>query len=149
MIDTFVVDGEHLFLSNFFEGELVLPWIPDLPAKTAEHAYQCMRAVSPEDAIKVLECDTPGQAKRTAHNLITTRSDWEEMKLHAMRATLTLKFAHGSEMAKLLLDTGDEYLAEGNTWGDTYWGTVDDHGSNWLGILLMARRAELRGGFPS
>ena len=47
---------------------------------------------------------------------------------------------------KVLLDTGEEILEEGNTWHDTYWG-VDlktGEGKNMLGSILMRVRNELR-----
>lgn len=37
----------------------------------------------------------------------------------------------------------DEHLEEGNTWGDTIWGTVDGVGENRLGKILMRVRDEL------
>jgi len=150
MIETFVVDGVHSFLSNFYESEFILPWIPQLSdcgglAKTAEHAYQSMKASKKHDALLVLDAATPGLAKKCGR-AVTLRPDWEEIKIPVMRATLNLKFAAGTPLATRLLETEDQYLQEGNTWGDTFWGVCDGHGQNWLGFLLMARRAELRGG---
>ena len=43
-----------------------------------------------------------------------------------------------------LLATGDEHLEEGNTWGDTTWGTVNGIGENRLGRILMKVRKELQ-----
>ena len=56
------------------------------------------------------------------------------------------KFTQNPDLAKRLLDTGDEILEEGNTWHDTYWG-VDlktGEGKNMLGSILMRVRNELR-----
>ena len=65
---------------------------------------------------------------------------------HAMRAVLRAKFAAGSQMAAALLATGDAFLLEHNervgrdhVWSDNKTGD----GKNWLGALLMLRRAEL------
>ena len=38
----------------------------------------------------------------------------------------------------------DEHLEEGNTWGDTTWGTVNGIGENRLGRILMKVRKELQ-----
>ena len=38
----------------------------------------------------------------------------------------------------------DEYLEEGNNWGDKVWGTVNGEGENNLGKILMRVRKELR-----
>ena len=43
-----------------------------------------------------------------------------------------------------MIETGDEYLEEGNTWGDRIWGTVNGKGQNNLGKILMRVREELR-----
>ncbi len=144
MIATFVVDGEHSFLSNFFESEILLPWDPDHVAKSAEHLYQSMKATNPADADFVLSAPTPAEAKKRGRR-IEQHPNWDALKIPAMRATLNLKFAVGQPESARLLQTADQYLAEGNDWGDTFWGVVDGQGDNWLGVLLMARRAELRG----
>jgi ribA/ribD-fused uncharacterized protein len=146
VIETFVVDGEHSFLSNFYESLIVLPWTEQV-AKSGEHAYQSMKAVARPDASYVLEALTPAEAKRRGR-LILNHPQWQEQKLIAMRTMLKLKFLPDSELAAKLLRTGDHYLQEGNTWGDRFWG-VDETGQNWLGHLLMARRAELRSGAVS
>jgi hypothetical protein len=60
-----------------------------------------------------------------------------------MEAVLVLKFARGSALAKKLVATGDRELVETNEWGDQFWGVCGGRGENWLGRLLMARRARL------
>lgn len=138
VIDSF--RNEYRFLSNFYPSPIVCPIGS---AQTAEHAYQALKANRPADAEIVLAAPTPGAAKRAGRK-IAIREDWEAVKLAVMRDVLALKFAHGSQLAQLLLWTSDALLVEGNTWGDQYWGAVDGFGQNWLGHLLMARRAELR-----
>ena len=49
-----------------------------------------------------------------------------------------------SDLKEKLLATGDEHLEEGNTWGDTTWGTVNGIGENRLGKILMKVRNELQ-----
>ena len=39
---------------------------------------------------------------------------------------------------------GEEYLEEGNTWHDTYWGVCNGKGKNKLGKILMQVREELK-----
>ena len=53
------------------------------------------------------------------------------------------KFTQNPDLKEKLLATGDESLEEGNTWGDTIWGTVDGVGENRLGKILMRVRDEL------
>lgn len=138
MIDSF--SGPYRFLSNFAPTPIVCALGP---AATVEHAFQAAKAHDPELAQRVLTAPTPTDAKRMARAM-PLRLDWETVKLGMMRELLRLKFAHGSALAAQLLSTGDVLLVEGNTWGDRFWGAVDGQGHNWLGHLLMARRAELR-----
>lgn len=136
--------GPYRFLSNFYPSPI--PWGMEF-APTVEHAFQAAKAISGPEASLVIRAATPTLAKRYGRQ-VTLRLDWDAVKIPVMRSCLAVKFAAGTELAGLLLGTGDELLLEGNTWGDTYWG-VDartNHGHNWLGVLLMARRAELRGG---
>jgi len=64
--------------------------------------------------------------------------------MQMMEELLRLKF-ESPELRKLLLETGEHELIEGNNWGDRFWGVVDGVGDNHLGKLLMKIRAELRG----
>ena len=54
------------------------------------------------------------------------------------------KFTQNPDLKEKLLATGDEHLEEGNTWGDTTWGTVNGIGENRLGIILMKVRRNCR-----
>ena len=56
--------------------------------------------------------------------------------MHCLRS----KFDQHEDLKEKLLQTGDLYLAEENTWGDKYWGTVNGEGKNRLGNLLMQLR---------
>lgn len=137
MINSF--SGDHRFLSNFWHFSLLGE------QTTVEHIYQAMKAASNAEGQAILDAPSPGEAKKLGRKC-KIRPDWEEIKLTVMREALALKFAEGSTLALKLLSTGDQRLVEGNTWGDTFWGVTEDlGGSNWLGHLLMARRAELRG----
>jgi ribA/ribD-fused uncharacterized protein len=134
--------GDYRFLSNFFEGPEPVAWLGfDCP--TAEHAYQASKAVRDADREMIALASTAGQAKRAGRN-IELRNDWESIKLDVMRHVLAVKVAAGTSLAALLLGTGDQLLVEGNTWNDRFWGVCKGQGRNWLGHLLMARRADLR-----
>ncbi|MGL5909528.1 MAG: NADAR family protein, partial [Phycicoccus sp.] len=107
---------------------------------------QAAKAVDVHLALRVLAAPTPGAAKRLAR-AIPLRPDWEAEKLGVMRAALRLKFpVYRTTLTDALLATGDALLVEGNTWGDQFRGVVAGAGQNWLGHLLMARRAEVRSG---
>lgn len=134
-------DGSHSPLSNFYHAPFTSE---DKVWPTVEHYFQGMKALDPFACESVRTCETPGQAKRMGRR-VAMRTDWEAVKLHVMRHALILKFdTPDSPMGSYLLATGDALLEEGNTWNDTFWGVCDGRGANWLGHLLMARRAELR-----
>ena len=132
--------GEYRFLSNFwpvdvtFDGE-VYP--------TVEHAYQAAKTMSKAARRKICLLATPGEAKRYGKK-VKLRSDWEDVKIPIMRSLVRQKFSR-PDLAQLLLETGDSDIIEGNTWGDTFWGTVYGVGMNHLGKILMQIRDELRG----
>lgn len=48
------------------------------------------------------------------------------------------------ELKIKLLQTGNEELIEGNTWGDKFWGICNGVGENNLGKILMEIRQFLK-----
>ena len=95
--------------------------------------------------IQLFSQASPSEAK-AAGRKIDLRSDWEEVKDKVMYEIVLAKFTQNPDLKKKLLATGDEHLEEGNTWGDTIWGTVDGVGENRLGKILMRVRDELKNG---
>ena len=85
----------------------------------------------------------PSSAKRKGRR-VKLRNDWEEVKDQIMYEIVLNKFSQNEELRKKLIATGDEYLEEGNTWYDTYWGVCNGKGKNKLGKILMQVREELR-----
>lgn len=134
-------DGEYRWLSNFWYAA-VSAFGRTFP--TVEHAYQACKSIDPLDHQKIAWCKTPSQAKK-AGKLLKKREDWDQVKLYVMEELLIQKFQHAT-MRKLLLDTGDAELIEGNTWGDTFWGVCNGIGENHLGKLLMKIRKMIREG---
>lgn len=166
-LDDFEGKNEWAALSNFWRGRPI-PFGKYVFA-TGEHFFQAMKARNGTDFRKVLACATPGEAKAQGKHMLRLRPDWERVKYDVMRLVLAHKFALGREEAAVLLATGDALIVEGTTWGDRVWGvdlaagrrrtTAENRdgepwepgepwwvspGRNWLGCLLMARRAELR-----
>lgn len=150
-------NGKHTFLSNFYPSPIrqrvydpnVEEQFSTLVFPTVENFFQAQK--NDDVLYKVSVCGaTPGFAKRLGRSA-DLRKDWESAKLGVMRSALSAKFPpvnssghQNISLSKMLLDTEDAYLEEGNNWGDRFWGTVSGAGENWLGVLLMARRAELR-----
>jgi ribA/ribD-fused uncharacterized protein len=148
-------NNPYNFLSNGYVGERIL-LTPNLEAKfdidyvlSAEHLYQASKAANESDAQWILRAPTPFglNGAKSRGRSVELRHDWESIKFDVMRGVLACKFASGSDLATKLMHTGPAELVEGNTWGDTTWGVdltkPNRPGRNWLGVLLMARRAEL------
>ncbi len=141
MPDITSFQGEYRWLSNFWacpfkhEGFLF---------PTAEHAFQLAKCTNPQDAQKIANAPTPGQAKKLARR-VPLRPDWDRVKLPIMFSIVHSKFKV-PELRDKLIATGDAMLIGGNTWNDKYWGQSPlGTGENYLGRILMAVRDEARG----
>ncbi len=157
--DDLGTNNPHAFLSNFYAGEpLRVSVLPGVSFRTGEHLFAALKARDSEGFYSVVDAEDPNDCKSAGRSL-SLRTDWERVKYDAMRLVLALKFTLEREEGQKLLATGDALLVEGTFWGDTVWGVdlttplsdddedpakVDYPGRNWLGTLLMARRAELR-----
>lgn len=143
--------SQYYFLSNFcrspFTSTLYQPegYPHFFDFRTVEHYYQAAKTADPTVAVKIIMANTPNDAKKMGRS-VALRSDWEAAKINVMRQALARKFPNQPDNAftLALLATGDAYLAEGNWWGDTFWGVCHGEGANWLGWLLMAQRSWLR-----
>jgi ribA/ribD-fused uncharacterized protein len=108
-----------------------------------------MKTLVPEEREFIRLRATPGMAKRVAsHGNITLRGNWDQIKEEVMVRLIALKFKPGTELAQLLIDTGNEELVEINWWHDTFWGRCtcnrcNNQGDNKLGEILMAQRTKL------
>jgi ribA/ribD-fused uncharacterized protein len=151
--DAFEGKQPYDFLSNFHIGEPIEETDFGYRWQTGEAMFAAYKATNPTDLRRILHASGPGEAKHIGRS-IRLRPDWEEVKYDVMRWVLALKYTLQRDEGLALLDTGDRLLVEGTWWGDRVWG-VDLRrqpaaapwmapGRNWLGMLLMARRAELR-----
>lgn len=144
-----VPTNRYRFLSNFYVGEPIA--LAGDYFATGEHAFAAAKARTRKAYEMVRDAAGPGEAKSLGRR-IPLREDWELVKYDVMAAVIRAKFTPRREEGRLLLETGDRLLIEGTYWGDTVWGTelgarwrrALPYGRNWLGTLLMARRAELR-----
>lgn len=139
VIDRF--NGDYRFLSNFF---MVKVYIHNVEYRSVEHAYQASKTLDPDERAKIQAAETASEAKRLGQK-VTMRPCWDQIKVSVMEMLLIQKFSHPS-LARWLLETGDQELVEGNTWGDRFWGKVKGQGQNNLGKLLMKIRKSLREG---
>jgi len=132
---------DYWFLSNFFRCRFTYN---EFEYKSVEHAFQAAKAIEKKDHDNIAASKKPGEAKRWGR-LVSLRQDWEKVKDGIMYDIVKAKFEQNLGLKKLLLDTGDAELLEGNTWGDVYWGvnSISEVGQNKLGKILMRVREEL------
>lgn len=139
-------EGEHAFLSNFYQCQFVTE--SGELAPTVEHAYQAAKTTNRLLAAAIRNAPTAGQAKR-AGNAVRLRPDWDAVKVAVMRSLLRRKFQYPL-LRQMLLDTGDAVLVEGNQHHNSFWGACScptcgaKAALNMLGELLMEIREEIR-----
>ena len=140
MIDKF--DGtKYRFLSNFYMAEIEYEGIK---YPSSEHAYQAAKSTDLEVRKRIATCcKTPNESKK-AGRIVRLRANWDLLKRGIMLDIVRIKFKTHADLRQKLLETGDEELVEGNTWGDVFFGVCNGVGENHLGKILMQVREELR-----
>lgn len=144
-IDSF--SGEYRPLSNFWPVKV---YYDGLTYTTVEHAYQAAKTLDLSSREKICKLPTAGKAKKfwDKNQNPNPTPHWEENKLDIMRDLIQKKFSLDNQilLVKLLVDTDDSKIIEGNRWKDTFWGMVKEGdtwvGENNLGTLLVERRAD-------
>lgn len=133
-IDNF--SGAYQFLSNFYDSTVYLDGVL---YSSVEHAYQAAKTLDPQERSQVRSASTHGLAKKLGRK-VKMRPGWDNVKLSVMADLVSQKFARHHELRKMLLETGDAELIEGNYWGDVFWGVCKGKGENHLGKILMNLR---------
>lgn len=134
MIDSF--RGKYAFLSNMYPCNIEYNL---LGYDSVESGYQSAKFDCKHRKAQFATLEGK-QAKRYANSLKNEwRADWNDVKESVMMELLMIKFSI-PELRKLLDETGDEELVEGNWWNDTFWGVCNGVGQNILGKLLMKVR---------
>jgi len=129
--------GKYRWLSNFWS---CMVEYEGLRFASSEAAYQAAKCANDFDKLQFIGIE-PGASKRLGRH-INIRHDWEKVKIHVMTDIVRAKFKQNDDLRKLLIDTGDAKLVEGNTWNDTFWGVCNGIGRNELGKILMKVRQE-------
>jgi hypothetical protein len=118
---------------------------------TAEHAYQFSKPRKPEVREWLMAAPSPALLAMAAHGLYRwdIAPGWSKGRRDRMRAVVGAKFRQHADLAEILLATGDARIVECATVDNDVnrrWGEVNGRGQNWLGVILMDLRAELRRG---
>lgn len=127
---------DNYFLSNMYPSSITLGKHTFKCAEAAFQAAKCHTRVAEFYNLNGFEAKKLGRA-------VTLRSDWDEVKVDYMRRILKAKFSQHPDLRKKLIQTGNAYLVEENTWGDTFWGVCNGIGNNLLGRILMFVREDI------
>lgn len=138
--------GRKRFYSNFWETPVYDKW-DGITYPTSEHFYVAMKCTTADEVSKrksIAIIDTPGNVKSFGRKLSPVYG-WNDRKVHEMRRIVYQKFFQNEELKDKLLASGRDYIQEGNTWNDTFWGVnlKTGEGQNYLGRILMEVRAIL------
>lgn len=135
--------GKYRWLSNF---EMATVELDGIEYPSTEHAYQAAKSTDPAERRRIRLAEKPAEAKRLGKPEIMQhkRADWQSVSLSVMEDLCRQKFTKHQDLKKKLLDTGDAYLEETNTWGDVFYGVCKGKGENHLGKILMKIRSELQ-----
>ena len=129
----------YFFLSNFFMAPVEYD---GLHYSSSEAAYQAQKCKFPSER-KQFQNLNPSKSKALGR-AVAIREDWEDVKDSVMLDIVRCKFEQNQNLKRMLIETGDAHLEEGNYWGDRYWGTVNGEGKNKLGEILMTVRNECK-----
>lgn len=131
--------GKYYFLSNFYPCPVT---VLGMEYQSSEAAFMACKTLDIQERAKFQNLKAK-EAKALGQK-IKLRADWEIVSLEMMELCLRSKFMANPEIRQQLIDTGNAYLEEENTWGDTKWGTYKGQGKNLLGKLLMYIREDLQ-----
>ena len=119
-------------------------YLAELVWTTSEALYQALKGLDPKAQVRIAGAATPREAKRIGRS-ITMRSDWEEVKVEAMRLALLAKYKCGrSGLATSLAKSRAAHIVEESV-HDAWWGAKPVgrdrlEGENVLGCLLVELR---------
>lgn len=138
MIDSF--RGQYQWLSNFAPCSI---YVGGYTYPSVEHAFQSAKNDEHWWRQYCSTTKSAGLVKRESKK-VKLVDNWNTRKVNAMRYLLVEKFKC-EPYRQLLLDTGSQYIKEGNTWGDKYWGVCSRTGvgENVLGKMIMEIRETL------
>lgn len=112
---------------------------------TVEHYYQASKFDNPEIIKKILTCKTPKEASAVGRDRNNIRiPNFKEIKLQKMYEANLEKFRQNPDIAKKLIETGNEEIRE-MTIKESYWGVGPNlDGENHMGKILMRVREEIK-----
>jgi len=147
------LDENALYIQRTDPDELLSGFSPhsfkldDAEWPSVEHYFQGMKfaTTAPEHLERIRQAATPKQARKLGRSRFRKiRPDWAEIRRVIMTRALYTKCRQYPEVAKRLLDTGDQKIVESSQY-DYFWGCGRDRrGENTYGKILMDVRAKLK-----
>lgn len=112
--------------------------------KTVEHYYQAQKFDDILVKEKIINAPTPKIASQIGRSKeYKLRNDWDNIKNKVMYEAVLAKFMAHPDIAKKLIETGDEDIIEA-TEKENYWGCgPNKNGKNIYGKILCQVRTEL------
>jgi hypothetical protein len=142
-INFYKLADEYGCFSNFSKHPVI---IDGKKWKTTEHYFQAMKfeGMDVNHQLEIFFAKSPGEAAQLGRRRDwTLRPDWEQVKDGIMKYAVKAKVEQHLDVFKMLMQTGDAYIAE-HTKNDSYWGDGGDGtGKNMLGKILMEIRQEM------
>ncbi|MFB9571361.1 NADAR family protein [Streptomyces yanii] len=118
--------------------------LDDVTYPSVAHAYWAQSVAEPEARVSVVTAETGAKAHTLAARA-TRREGWERIRTAVMARLLRAKYEQHSDLAAILLATGDATLLYDDADSD-FWGDNGGRGRNWTGRLLELVRSELLAG---
>ena len=137
--------GDNWPLSNFYPCVIIHD---GLEYRNLESAFQAAKCSILAERVQFGPLEA-AEARRLGRS-VTLRNDWENIKLFVLVELVRIKFVSNPGLLRYLLDTGDAYLSEDNTWHDNFYGNCtctrcqNTLGLNYLGHTLMVFREQMR-----
>ena len=132
--------GSFRFLSNFYPCKVVYEGI-EYPS--SEHAYVAAKTDNQLQKLAISEIPSASDVKRFGRQ-IKLKDNWDNIKISIMKNIVEAKFDQNPDLMKLLQETRNYELIEGNNWSDKFWGQSPiGNGRNELGKILMSVRDDI------
>lgn len=111
---------------------------------TAEHYYQAMKFTDTEYQELIRNAPSVEKARRLGHRWFKRkREDYNKVRITLMTRAIYTKCRTYPKIARTLIDTGEQFIAE-RSFSDYFWGCGrDGRGDNHYGRVLMNVRSRL------
>lgn len=141
-IDFYKEFGEYGYLASYSNHGFV---VENVYYPTVEHFYQASKFDNKEIINAILKCKTPKEASTIGRDRKNIRiTNFKDIKLDKMYEGTLEKFRQNPDIAKKLLETGNEEIRE-MTVKESYWGMGPNlDGENHMGEILMRVRTKLK-----